>query len=109
MVLHFAFSEPHCDEPGFNVSDFHFVGATRCLRPALAERSPNCVGTLCSYCESVLPCNFSFLIFVLLSRWMLIMMKAKLLINTCRAEGNGRDDLDLHVLLDRKDQCLIQV
>ena len=100
MLLHCAFSEPHWDEPGFNVSVVLVVGATRLLRPALAERSPNCVGILYSCCESVLPCSFSFLIFVLLSRWTLIMMKARLLINTCRAEGNGRDDLDLHVLLD---------
>ena len=108
MVLHCAFSEPHCDEPGFNVSSFLLVGATRLLRPALAERSPNCVVILSSSCESVLPCSFSFS-FVLLYRWMLIMMKAKLLIKTCRVEGNERDDLDLHVLLDKKSQCLIQV
>ena len=53
--------------------------------------------------------QFLFLIFVLLSRWMLIMMKAKLLIKTCRVEGNEKEDRDLHVLLDRKSQCLIQV
>ena len=109
MVLHCAFSEPHCDEPGFNVSSFLVVGATRLLRLALAERSPNCVVILSSYCESVLPCSFSFS-FVLLTRWMLIMMKAKLLIKTCsRVEGNEKEDRDFHVLLDRKSQCLIQV
>ena len=108
MVLHCAFSEPHFDEPGFNVSSFLLVGATRLLRPALVERSPNCVIILSSYCESVLPYSFSFS-FVLLTRWMLIMMKAKLLIKTCRAEGNEKEDRDLHVLLDRKSQCLIQV
>lgn len=54
--------------------------------------------------------QFLFLIFVLLSRWMLTMMKAKLLIKTCsRVEGNEKEDRDFHVLLDRKSQCLIQV